>query len=343
MNIPQDTLQAVADAAFGNSQLAWGHASHARRAVIQHALSNPALAPFLAGGVGEYTDEEIGIAFDKVPMIAQATTLDLLRAFLAALPRRESPALADAIARAEKTEKELAALKGDMLIAERAVDNVLKILPEMVKSPSWEDAAIAVREHIDKLQEELAALKSVQLGILRPIAEMPETVPEGCFMISGWQTSGKGWLMNIARHPGDTHFAILRLPAAEANLTDRLAAQVEAHLQERLEHRKQWHAEVKASLVEPEPDAQVPLGPEDCPPGSVFTFGAAAVWITPLCVSSDGVGFPETEPDKPLIQKFSFELLKEVAKINTSLPDTGRWDANAWRPCSKPAGKEVAK
>lgn len=95
----------------------------------------------------------------------------------------------------------------------------------------------------------------------------------------------------------------------------------------------------RVEKAEAELTAQVPLGPEDVPPGSVFTFGAKALWITPLCVSSDGVGFPETEPDKPLIQKFSFELLQEVAKINTSIPDTGRWDENAWRPCSKP-GKE---
>ena len=195
MNIPQDTLQAVADAAFlelgqfANGRNfaaservythAWPEEASIRRAVIQHALDNPALAPFLAGGIGEYTDMEIADAWRSanhtMPFVSE------IKRFLAALPRRESPSIAEA-----------------------------------------------------------------------------------------------------------------------------------------------------------EPAAQVPLGPEDCPPGSVFTFGAKALWITPLCVSSDGVGFPETEPNNPLIQKFSFELLQDAAKINTSIPDTGRWDANAWRSCSKP-------
>jgi hypothetical protein len=188
MNIPQDTLQQVADEAFlPSSKIVlttsnifddWKNQAKDRRAVIQHAISNPALAPFLAGG-GEYTDMEIADAWRSanhtMPFVSE------IKRFLAALPRRESPSIAEA-----------------------------------------------------------------------------------------------------------------------------------------------------------EPAAQVPLGPEDCPPGSVFTFGAKALWITPLCVSSDGVGFPETEPNNPLIQKFSFELLQDAAKINTSIPDTGRWDANAWRSCSKP-------
>lgn len=213
-NIPENIIQQVADAAFENAQLTWGHASPARRAVIQHALDNPALAPFLVSGIGEYTDMEIADAWRSanltMPFVSE------IKRFLAALPRRESPAFAEVIARAEKAEAELAAIKSS-------------------------------------------------------------------------------------------------LPAAEPT-----------------------------PPVQAEPAAQVPLGPEDCPPGSVFTFGAKALWITPLCVSSDGVGFPETEPNNPLIQKFSFELLQEAAKINTSISDTGRWDANAWRPCSKP-GKEVAK
>jgi hypothetical protein len=222
MNIPENILQQVADAAFkalniiylASDPINGEYQADYRRAVIQHAISNPAFAPFLAGGIGEYTDMEIADAWRSanltMPFVSE------IKRFLSALPRRESPALAEASARAEKAEKELAAIKSS-------------------------------------------------------------------------------------------------LPAAEATLS-----------------------------AEPETDAQVPLGPEDCPPGSVFTFGAKALWITPLCVASDGVGFPETEPNNPLIQKFSFELLQEAAKINTSISDTGRWDANAWRPCSKP-GKEVAK
>jgi hypothetical protein len=80
---------------------------------------------------------------------------------------------------------------------------------------------------------------------------------------------------------------------------------------------------------------QVELGPEDVPPGSVFSF-KTGVWVAPLRVSADGVGFPETEAGKPLIQKWSFALLAETAEINRSIPLTGKWDATAWEPCHKP-------
>lgn len=41
------------------------------------------------------------------------------------------------------------ALESQWVVAERAVDNVIKILPELKKSPSWEDAATLIREYID--------------------------------------------------------------------------------------------------------------------------------------------------------------------------------------------------
>jgi len=157
------------------------------------------------------------------------------------------------------------------------------------------DEAIARAE---KAEKELSA----QLGILRPIAEMPETVPEGCFMVSGWQASGKYWMMNGAKHRGDTHFAILRLPGAEA-----------------------------MPPAEPEPAAQVPLGPEDCPPGSVFR-NAEVCWYNVKYVLDNCVCIDINGRNTLYYQ----DLKTERWQINTSFPDTGRWDKDAWRPCSKP-------
>jgi hypothetical protein len=215
-NIPQDILQQVADAAFAQSPssplscavlgLSWPHQAPARLAVIQHALDNPALAPFLSGG-GEYTDQAIYDAWKKAVEDNDAFP-DRMRTFLAAFPRRESPALAEAIARAEKAEAELAAIKSS-------------------------------------------------------------------------------------------------LPSAEAT-----------------------------PQAEPDLSAQVPLGPEDVPPGSVFRsqdqpdtsfWTVSQVWERGFYLRGEIV---------------DWYLAMERMEINTSIPDTGRWDATAWRKASK---KEVAK
>lgn len=207
MNIPEHILQDVADAAFLSSNggmmdlltcnkkknhVFWHEERYARRAVIQHALDNPALAPWLNvpqawPPVGEYTDEELAEAASQGYLSQDYLgTPRWLRAFLAALPRRESPALADA------------------------------------------------------------------------------------------------------------------MPPAE-------------------------------------PAAQVPLGPKDVPPGSVIRskdqpdtcfWTVSQVWERGFYLRGECV---------------DWHLAMERMEINTSIPDTGRWDANAWRPCSKPAGKEVAK
>ena len=170
MNIPQDILQQVADAAFlpsskirlitSNTFDDWKNQAKDRRAVIQRVLDNPALAPFLAG-VGEYTDEEIRAAW-TVLLYGEARSFeDRLRAFLAALPRRESPSIAEAIARAAEAEEKCAILQSQ-------VDNADTNLEQM---------RLVWKSEADKLKNELSTLKSSQLGILRPIAEMPETVP----------------------------------------------------------------------------------------------------------------------------------------------------------------------
>jgi hypothetical protein len=190
----------------------WHDERHARRAVIQHAISNPALAPFLAGG-GEYTDQAIYDAWKKA-VEANDAFPDRMRAFLASLPRRESPSIAEDIPPAD---------------------------PE----PSvWSD----------------------------PVC--------GC--------------IRSPYAPKDSPCPICK------------------------------------------PAAQVPLGPKDVKPESVLR-NAEVCWYSVkyvldncVCIDIDGRN-----------TLYYGDLKTEHWQINTSIPDTGRWDANAWRPCSKPAGKEV--
>lgn len=88
-----------------------------------------------------------------------------------------------------------------------------------------------------------------------------------------------------------------------------------------------------------EATVQVPLGPEDVPPGSALRT-AEGHWFNPTYATTEGVATTTQLGTRFIVWTI---LMNEGWQINTSIPDTGRWDATAWRPCSKPAGKEVAK
>jgi hypothetical protein len=107
--------------------------------------------------------------------------LDLIKSALAALPEPESPTV-DWKAKFE-------ALESQWVAAERAVDNVLKILPELKKSPSWENSAALIREYIDwanaraeKAEAELAqseaAFSNYRGVILSALNEAGAPTPE---------------------------------------------------------------------------------------------------------------------------------------------------------------------
>lgn len=216
MNIPENTLQQVADAAFAQSPSSplscvqngtnWKRQPNIRRAIIQHAITNPALAPFMAG--------------------------------------------AEPTPPAEQSERESISLE------KQAIQEAAYILNHYDR-----------KSHADH----------VCLGkkLLR----------------EGWKGSN------------------YRLPAAEAT-----------------------------PPAEPEPAAQVPLGPEDYPPGSVLRF-AEQHWYNALYVSREVICLVSGDS---VAWKDWNKLQDDGWQINTSIPDTGRWDKDAWRPCSKP-GKEVEK
>lgn len=86
-----------------------------------------------------------------------------------------------------------------------------------------------------------------------------------------------------------------------------------------------------------EPKTQVPLGPEDVPPGSVFRRDdwkphsfrmVVALHERGVCLGSgygDGV-----------VERSYVDLQNASYKINRSIPLTGKWNPDAWEPCHKP-------
>jgi len=76
----------------------------------------------------------------------------------------------------------------------------------------------------------------------------------------------------------------------------------------------------------------VELGPEDVPPGSVFSFPdwqQPTSYVATLQVHDTHVLLHTTIP-----QWYSFKQLCEF-KINRSIPLTGKWNPDAWEPCHK--------
>lgn len=91
----------------------------------------------------------------------------------------------------------------------------------------------------------------------------------------------------------------------------------------------QEHYRLVPIVTEPE---RVPLGPEDVPPGSVLRspLSMPGTYIGHTAVTQTGI-ILDTEPAPWQ------SLVDANWQINSSLPLTGRWDATAWEPCSKPA------
>jgi hypothetical protein len=85
--------------------------------------------------------------------------------------------------------------------------------------------------------------------------------------------------------------------------------------------------------AKPQTTKQVPLEPEDVPPGSWLKLGngpSALFAIAEVRYASVVVGAYE-----PACK--SYRQLYDGFQINRSIPLTGKWDANAWEPCSKGA------
>lgn len=79
-----------------------------------------------------------------------------------------------------------------------------------------------------------------------------------------------------------------------------------------------------------EPKKTVPLGPEDVPPGSVFRGNdwPATSYRCPFELTERGVAWNTQSLSE-------WNVLHGRFEINRSIPLTGKWNADAWEPCSK--------
>lgn len=89
----------------------------------------------------------------------------------------------------------------------------------------------------------------------------------------------------------------------------------------------------------PEPAFQLPLGPEDVPPGTVLRGAGEAKnydggWCIITSCSCTGIRIWRECDSNPT--EITWRTIKDAkSEINRSIPLTGKWDANAWEPCHK--------
>jgi hypothetical protein len=90
------------------------------------------------------------------------------------------------------------------------------------------------------------------------------------------------------------------------------------------------------------PKTTMPLGPDDCPPGSVFRGAGEAKdpsnvgWCLITSCSTEGIRYWRNCDQPRCAKEYPWdELHKNGSEINRSIPLTGKWDATAWEPCSK--------
>ena len=81
----------------------------------------------------------------------------------------------------------------------------------------------------------------------------------------------------------------------------------------------------------------VPLGPEDIHPFTRFRVATTfkpnhTLWIAPLCANQNGIVIASLHQ----VVEVSYETLQKDYERNESLV-TGKWNPDAWEPCSKPA------
>ena len=89
----------------------------------------------------------------------------------------------------------------------------------------------------------------------------------------------------------------------------------------------------------PELAFQLPLGPEDVPPGTVLRGAGEAKnydggWCIITSCSRTGIRIWRECDSNPT--EITWRTIKDAkSEINRSIPLTGKWDANAWEPCHK--------
>ncbi len=166
---------------------------------------------------------------------------------LKATVHRLDQRLTESLSRIAELEQQLASLQADYSAAEKATDNVMRILPELNQSPSWEDAANNVRKYIDGLEQQVkdldwfskqrderiaelenaltesddegtkALLKISQLEQQLATALTPRPIEEAGPVKDGFvRLYGADcrlrWVFDMTKEDTDTHFLDIRLP-----------------------------------------------------------------------------------------------------------------------------------
>lgn len=119
-------------------------------------------------------------------------------------------------ARVQELEGDYQMMQGSLLSilgeldCEEPASALLKLKEMKGERDAWMRTAKTRKHHLDHLEAQLAAAST---PTLRPIAEMPAEVPEGCVRVFGCRTHN-GWYFSEQAH-GQlvTHFLDIRLPA----------------------------------------------------------------------------------------------------------------------------------
>lgn len=184
-----------------------------------------------------------------------------------------------------------------------------------------------------------------------------------------WMTSGRVYSDTFGEAPN--HRITYRLPLtvpwpevkadpyAELKAAKKAGKAIEAQMPngEWFDYKPdepQWNLQPECYRIKPEPPAfQLPpppiswryaettktveIGPEDVPPGTVLR-GAGEVCSQGWCAitSCSETGIRIWRQSESSGHEITWGRLRESAsQINRSIPLTGKWDANAWEPCSK--------
>jgi len=140
---------------------------------------------------------------------------------------------------------------------------------------------------------------------------------------------GKTWTWHKPGDPmpcdGDSHIHII---CHEGRTTDRNGELYSP----RLGLWNMWNRTLGWRYAEPSMKT-VDLGPEDVPPGSALRLNTwdVGIYVTPS-VWRTGVSFAVRQR----VEDRTYEQIKnEGWQINRSIPLTGKWNPDAWEPCSK--------
>ena len=99
------------------------------------------------------------------------------------------------------------------IITDEEVNNYINVFTK--------HAGNANKSHKAALADFLNNRPESTLGKLRPIAEMPETAPEGCVRVTALMDADGSWCVSDCRVPSDTYAIDIELPTPDPEAEER--------------------------------------------------------------------------------------------------------------------------